>query len=62
MSGKTSAEMHKAMRLIRKGTKALQAAKRVGLNPATIYRSRLYKEYRAAEAQTEEQKTLRQRK
>jgi transposase len=47
MSGRTSAEMIKAMQFVRAGMSGYAAAKHVGIALSTLYRSALWKQYQA---------------
>lgn len=47
MSGRTSAEMVKAMEFVRAGMTGYAAAKQVGIQLSTLYRSALWKSYQA---------------
>lgn len=46
MPGKPSYEMVKAMELVKQGMTPYAAAKQLGLDLSTMYRSRLYKDYK----------------
>lgn len=47
MTGRTSAALKKAISLLRKHT-VHEAARKAGVSPSTIYRSKLYKDFLAA--------------
>lgn len=51
MTGRPSAAMEKAMRLIRNGMTPYGAAKKVGIALSTMYRSALYKKHRDEQQQ-----------
>jgi hypothetical protein len=51
MAGKPSADMLRAMKMIQRGAKGIEAARKTGLHPTTIYRSPLYKAWRTAQTQ-----------
>lgn len=50
MSGQPSAKTVKAMQLVRKGMVPHQACLKVGIASSTLYRSRLYKEWKKENA------------
>jgi hypothetical protein len=55
MAGKPSADMLEAMKLIKKGLSGIDAARQTGMHPTSIYRSPLYKAWRAASKRKSEQ-------
>jgi hypothetical protein len=62
MAGKPSADMLRAMKLIKKGMTGMDAARQTGMHPTSIYRSPLYKAWRADQAQKTGASTLIPRK
>lgn len=62
MAGKPSADMLEAMKLIKKGVTGIDAARQTGMHPTSIYRSPLYKAWRADQAQKSSASPLRARK
>lgn len=55
MSGRTSSETVKAMELVKGGMSPYEAAKTVKIALSTIYRSALYKAWKAAQQPKENQ-------